>query len=290
MTGILFLWLTFNTAPAPSSQVKKSSATAPSSTAEFASLPISLDAYFPPKAKEPVYQFRMLGMSFPLAGILVDLSESEHQNALANYEKFKAQYQEVSKLVPEWTKEFPLGPVEDLGQALKKGKQEAVMEAFEQLDNVCLACHLAKMARVQQKYHWGNFYAIKIKDPLTGAEIDWPKLMKFLDSNLSGVAIDLEEGQKENALKQHQGFKLRFQTLKDACQECHGTEERKYYVDESVQAMISGVEKALSGPSPDPQKANSLLQSIGIENCFKCHRVYIPAAIAQFPRERLKIK
>jgi cytochrome c556 len=218
-------------------------------------------------------------MAAPMSGIIVDLTENEPQNALSNYDKFKAQFQDVSKLVPEWTREFPLGPVEELGRALKTGHQDAVMKAFEQLNGVCLNCHLANMVRVQQKYHWGNFLAIKAKDPVTLEEIDSAKLMQYLDSSLSGISIDLAEGQKQNAFKQFQAFKLRFQTLKGVCEECHGTVPRKYYVDESVLAMISGLEQTLGAPSPDAPKANSLIQGIGMESCFKCHLVHIPAAL-----------
>jgi cytochrome c556 len=232
----------------------------------------------------------MLGMAASMSGIIVDLMEKEPQNAIANFEKFKAQYQDVSKLVPEWTKEYPVGPVEDLARALKTGKQEAVMQAFEQVDGVCTKCHLENMVRVQHKYHWGNFYAIKTKDPVTQEGVDGQKLMQYLDSSLTGISVDLAEGQKENARKQLQAFKMRFQTLKTVCEECHGADPRKYYVDESVQAMISGLEQTMSSPSPDSQKANSLIQGIGMESCFKCHLVHIPAAFAQFPRASSKTK
>jgi cytochrome c556 len=242
------------------------------------------------QSQEPVFLFRMLGMAAPMSGIIVDLMEKEPQNTMANFEKFKAQYQEVSKLVPEWTQEYSLDPVDGLGRALKTGNQDAVMKAFEQVNGVCLKCHLENMVRVQQKYHWGNFYAIKTKDPITQEGVDGIKLMQYLDSSLTGISVDLAEGQNENARKQLYAFKARFQTLKNVCEECHGANPRKYYVDESVQAMISGLEQTLSVPSPDSQKANSLVRGIGMESCFKCHLVHIPPALAQFPRTSLKNK
>jgi cytochrome c556 len=288
--GITLLCLYFVTAPMFSSSKNDPIQPTPSRTAVAASLPSSLDAFFPPKAKEPIYLFRMLGLAAPMSGIIVDFMEKEPQNAIANFEKFKAQYQDVSKLVPEWTQEYSLAPVDGLGRALKTGNQEAVMKAFEQVDGVCTKCHLENMVRVQQKYHWGDFYAIKTKDPVTQEEVDGTKLMQYLDSSLTGISVDLAEGQKENARKQLHAFKMRFQTLKNVCEECHGADPRKYYVDESVQAMISGLEQTLSGPSLDSQKANSLIQGIGMESCFKCHLVHVPAAFAQFPRASSKNK
>lgn len=288
--GVFFLCLYFISAPVFSGPKNGPIQPTPLRTAATAPLPDSLDAYFPPKAKEPVFLFRMLGMAAPMSGIIVDLMEKEPQNALVNFDKFKGQYQDVAQLVPEWTKEYPLGPVDGLGQALKTGNQEAGMKAFEQVNGVCIKCHLENMVRVQQKYHWGDFYAIKTKDPITQEGVDGTKLMQYLDSSLTGISVDLAEGQKDNARKQLQAFKTRFQTLKNVCEECHGVNPRKYYVDESVQAMISGLEQALSGPSPDSQKANSLVQGIGMESCIKCHLVHIPAAFAQFPRASLKSK
>jgi cytochrome c556 len=288
--GVSLLCLYFITALTFSSSKNKPIQPTPYLAAVTASLPGSLDAYFPPKAKEPVFLFRMLEMAAPMSGIIVDLMEKEPQNAIANFEKFKAQYQEVSKLVPEWTQEYSLGPVDDLGRALKTGNQEAVMKAFEQVDGVCTRCHLENMVRVQQKYHWGNFYAIKTKDPVTQEGVDGTKLMQYLDNSLTGISVDLAEGQKENARKQLQAFKMRFQTMANMCEECHGADPRKYYVDESVQAMISGLEQTLSGPSPDSQKAGSLIQGIGMESCFKCHLVHVPPVLSQFPRASLKNK
>jgi hypothetical protein len=60
----------------------------------------------------------MLGMAAPFSGIVADLSEADLEYAQANFEKFKVQYVEISRLVPEWEKDYPMGPVEALGAAL----------------------------------------------------------------------------------------------------------------------------------------------------------------------------
>ncbi len=89
-------------------------------------LPVSLDNLYPPKAEQPVYLSRMLGMSTPFTAIIVDLFENDAPNAMADYEKFKAEYYEVSQLVPEWQAMFPMAPVEELGAALETGDQGRV--------------------------------------------------------------------------------------------------------------------------------------------------------------------
>lgn len=76
--------------------------------------PSSLDAFYPPKTEQPDYLFRMFGMSTPHSGIAADLLEEDFQNVKISLENFKAQYIEVSKLVPEWEKNFPLSPVDEI--------------------------------------------------------------------------------------------------------------------------------------------------------------------------------
>ncbi len=246
-----------------------------------AQTPSSLDNFYPPKAKEPVYLFRMIGMATFFAGIVSDLFENDLQNVKPTYEKFKAQYVEVSKLVPEWEKDYPLEPVEDLGKALASGDKQKVMAAYEKVDKVCHDCHVANMAKVQQKYQWGNFSSIEVKDPLINEKVNFARLSQNLMASFAGIVVDIEQGQIENAQKQFQGFNARFQTLKETCEECHGTEERTYYVDERVQALIDEMGKALSGPSIDQKAVQTLFMRIGNESCYKCHLVHGPAALAK---------
>ena len=74
--------------------------------------------------------------------------------------------------------------------------------------------------------------------------------------------------------------------MKDTCEECHGTEERKYYVDESVQALVDEMGKALNKPSVDSKEVETLAQGIGMESCFKCHRIHLAAAYAKYQGEK----
>jgi cytochrome c556 len=222
----------------------------------------------------------MMGLATSGNGIFVDLLENDFENAKANFEKFKAQYKEVSKLVPEWEKEFPMAPVNELGAALKTGDQGKVMGAAEKLGKVCRNCHEVNMPKVQQKYHWGNFSGIRVKDSLTNEEVDFTQLMQSLDMNFAGISVDVEQGQRENAQKQFQGFNAGFQMLKITCKNCHGP-ERKYYVDDNMQALVDKLGQALSETSIDPKVVGELSQGIGMESCFKCHLVHVPAAFAK---------
>ena len=74
--------------------------------------------------------------------------------------------------------------------------------------------------------------------------------------------------------------------MKDACEECHGTEERKYYVDENVQALVDEMKKALNKPSVDSKEVETLARGIGMESCFKCHWVHLPASLVKYQWEK----
>ena len=184
--------------------------------------------------------------------------------------------------MPEWENKYRLEPVERLGNALQSEEQEKVMTAFAEVGRVCMSCHIETMAKVQQKYYWMDFREIKATDPLTSEEVNFPTFKQFLNASFFGIGVDLQEGQIENALRQFERFKARFQTLKDTCEDCHGTSERKYYVDESVQDVISNLGQALEDPSSlDPGQVQGLMMSIGMESCGKCHLVHVPAALTK---------
>ncbi len=243
-------------------------------------LPVSLGNYFPPGAEQPVYLLMMLEMNKPFTGIVVDLSEQDADNARANFKKFRGHYVELSKLVPEWTEYFPMGPLNALQTALETGNQEKVIAAVQQVGKVCSDCHVSVLPQVQHRYFWGNFREIRITDPLTSQDVTHRELMQFMDANFTGIEIDAEQGQLENARSQFQNFRARFQTMEGTCVICHDT-ERHYYVDESVKTMIDELGRVLTAPSIDPATVSRLSQRIGMESCFKCHLVHMPAAMAQ---------
>jgi len=158
--------------------------------------PVSLDAFHPPAAEGgkriPVYMFRMFEINVPFTGIVVDLFENDLENATANFEAFKAQYQEVSKMVPEWEDQFPTEPVEKLGEALSTGDPGLVMPAVGEVGKVCGRCHHANMVDVQQKYHWKNFHDITIQDPLTNEEHGFAQFKLALNANFIGIDLNLQ--------------------------------------------------------------------------------------------------
>jgi cytochrome c556 len=248
---------------------------------DYASPPSSLDSLYPPNKNEPIYLFKMFELGTFFSGIVADLFENDPQNAKSNFEKFKTKYIEVSKLVPEWEKDYPVGPLNELKVALDTGTQEKVMAAIEKVGQTCHQCHVSNMAKVQQKYHWGDFETIKSKDPLTDEEVSFSQLKQGLNVNFVAIGLNVGQGQKENARKQLQAFNARFKALKGICQNCHKKGEIKHYVDQTVFSLIENIELELDRSAHDPNVVSSLTQKIGMESCFKCHLVHIPSAFAK---------
>ena len=280
---LVFFGMTILSVSLPS-QPKERSADGPIVMGQTESLPASLENFYPPKAQAPVYLLKMIGLAESLGGFMGDLFENDDTNAPGSFQEFKAQYLELSGLVPEWKSLYPLAPLDELAASLKAGDQGRVMAAAEKVAGVCITCHVEHMAQVHFRYGWPDFSGIKAKNPLTGEEVGFDRLMLLLDVNFSGIGADLKQGQIENAKKQFQGFQAGFEAVADTCEDCHGQDERKYYVDNSVRAMVEELGKAAAEGSPE--KAAKLVMGIGMESCHKCHLVHIPAALAQKREKR----
>ncbi len=243
-------------------------------------LPSSLDNLYPPVNPAPVYLLGMYGLARPFSGMVCDVLENDMENALSNFEAFRKAYVENSALVPEWQPMYAMDPVDQLGAAITTGDPSKIMPAVDALGRVCHGCHVAKMVPVQQKFRWDSFAGFALTDPLSGADVSFAQLMLMMETNFDGIASNLQQGQKENALAQFAGFNARFQAMADACVICHDS-ERHYYVSEDITGLISNLQVELSKPAVDMATVGGLLQSIGQESCSKCHLVHIPAAYGQ---------
>ena len=56
-------------------------------------------------------------------------------------------------MVPEWEKDYPVEPLDELKIVLETQDPGKVMAAIEKLGETCHQCHVANMVKVQQKYH-----------------------------------------------------------------------------------------------------------------------------------------
>ena len=240
-------------------------------------LPATLDALFPPTSPMPVFLLAMHKMNTPLAAMSADLMERDAEGVQADLAAFKSAYAEAQALVPEWKDRFPQAPVDELEAALKAANPVAALPAFEKIGKVCHDCHVPYMVPVQQKYHWPSFKGIALQDPVSKEELDFVRLMQYLNMSFSAVEADLSQGQVDNARRQWQAFVARFQTLKESCEACHDS-PRTYFVDAGVEATLDSMTQALAAATIDPAAVGQLGQTVGTRSCQGCHLVHMPAA------------
>jgi len=251
---------------------------------QASSLPGSLDALYPPTADQPVYLIRMLALETSFSGIVVDITEGDLDGAKGSFEDFRKQYREIAAMVPEWKGEYPEKPVGDLETALSAGDREIVLKAFAGVGEICHRCHVTAMVPVQQKYHWGNFGAITVRDPLSGETMEYARFKKVLAANLAGITVNLQQGQTDNARKQFDGFRARFDALRGSCQGCH-EKESSYFTGREMQDAVARLGKEVYGRTIDADSVTALTQKIGRESCSKCHLVHVPAALSAVSRQ-----
>jgi cytochrome c556 len=223
----------------------------------------------------------MVDLAAAMTTIAVDLSEQDVENAANGFARFKTVYAEAAELVPEWRDRYPGGPVQELGDALAGGDPEKVMAAFGAVGAVCSDCHRATMAAVQHLYHWPDPRAITASDPVTGEKVDFIRFMHQLDFSLTGVTADAVQGQVEASRRHFRDFRARFGILAEICQECHGTEERRYFTDATAHALVERLGASLANATPDLDAVTKAAAAVGHETCFRCHLVHIPAALAR---------
>lgn len=243
----------------------------------YESPPASLDSLYPPKARAPLFLRGMHELNATFTGIVVDLFENDHAGVLANFESFQSQYRENAALVPEWADRYPSEPVEALGKIISGGSPDEVMAEVNRVGAICHDCHLATMVPVQQKYRWPDFQSITVEDPIRMTDLPYPEFMQMLNTSLTGIGIDVAQGQVENARMHLGALATRMASLKEICSACHDT-ERTYFVDARIDSLLGRMTTALQDTEVDPGAVGRLSQEIGMESCSKCHLVHVPAA------------
>jgi hypothetical protein len=242
-------------------------------------LPESLNSLYPPVADRPVYLQKMLTLETYFSGIVVDLMEDDLDGAKGSFEDFQRQYREITAMVPEWKGEYPEEKVKELGAAMATGDKRLAMDAFAAVGEICHRCHLTAMVPVQHKYQWGDFGAITVEDPLSGVSTGYPQFKKYLAANLAGITVDLRQGQTDNARKQFEGFRARFDALIGSCRGCHEKTSR-YFVDREMLDTVEELGEVFRSRTVAADAVTVLVQKIGRESCSKCHLVHVPAALA----------
>jgi cytochrome c556 len=229
--------------------------------------PASLDQYYPPKAEGPQYLFAMFGIEGQFAGMATHIADGDLTKAQEYFKTFEAEYQKVAKMVPEWSVHYwPEKPINDLSAALESGDQQKIGAAMPGLMQACVRCHQETMTAVWARYGKSMEQVEEFMFPLMGS--------------FAAVSTYSAEGEFDKARKALEVFQERMDEFSESCASCHDT-ERSYYVSSDVQALLKTAADALEEETPNVEQIVGTMQNVGMESCYKCHKVHIPISNIQ---------
>ncbi|KCZ71822.1 hypothetical protein ANME2D_01877 [Candidatus Methanoperedens nitroreducens] len=186
----------------------------------------------------------------------------------------------MMRLTDSWF--FITKAVQDLGTALEEAKSDpgkipAVFAAIGEVGETCSKCHKDNTPAVWNRYIWKDFNSVMINTP--EGPLPWAEAkMKYMAAGFDGIGVNIKQGNQAGAAQSLGLFKTMFNNMRDSCSSCHSS-ERRYYVSGDIQAMISDMEANIT--NGDLTEAGEIRQGIGIESCYKCHVLHIPAQYAK---------
>ncbi len=238
-------------------------------------LPPSLDQYY--KTQPPEYLIKKFGLGESLMGVIMNSQQGDLVNAKKSFIAFSKEYKDIADMVPEWRNYYDQKPVENLGTALDSGNVSAILGAAGGVAENCGRCHTENMPAVWNHYNWKNFNNVMISTP--EGQLPWPAAkMKYLVIGYDGIGVNIEKKDQTGAQQSFNLFRSMFNNMTTACSSCHAT-ERRYYVSQDIQAMISDMGANIA--SGNLSRAEEIRQTIGMESCYRCHVLHMPAQFAK---------
>ncbi|MCX9084373.1 MAG: hypothetical protein OIN87_06210 [Candidatus Methanoperedens sp.] len=241
-------------------------------------LPSSLDRYY--QSQPPVYLVSMFELGAAMMGIGVNVQQKDMINAKKSYDDFSLKFKESSDMVPEWKKYYDQAAVEKIGASLDSDDVPGVFENIGKVGEACVQCHKEKMVPIWNKYNWKDFSKLTMKTPNPEEPVlPFPAAkIKYLAFGFDGIGVNIKNNNQKGAKESFGLFKTMFDNLNSTCSSCH-VSPRNYYVSSDVQAMIDMMgEKINSG---NLSEAEGLRMGIGMESCYNCHVLHMPAQYAK---------
>ncbi len=238
-------------------------------TVKAEKLPKSLAQWYPPLKPGPEYLSKMWMLGGSMMGIITNTVQGDKENASKSFELFSGNYKESSSLVPQWRGYYDMKALDKLGIAVESGDPGKIMQAVPEIGNTCSNCHKDQKPYVWATYNMKDFRTVQINTPEGPMPFPDGK-MKYLAVGFDGTIVNAGEGQKESTKDSFGLFKMMFNNMKDACNECH-TETPRYFVSKDITDKINDTESLIEAGNLESVITN--MQQIG-EGCYKCHVIH----------------
>ncbi len=238
-------------------------------------LPKSLDQYYP-DGGSPILLLKMLDMVDAFDDTTVNLQENDLVNAKNSFNKFSGEYDNVSKMVPEWSGYFDKSLVANIGSDIDNKNVPKAFDDIGKLGETCDKCHREIKPQVWAKYYWKDFGSINVTtvNPNEPAAPWHDAMEKYLAPNFEGMITNLNEGKQDAANQSFENFRTMLLNFKQACSNCHTTEP-KYFISDDIMAMVNQTGDYVKSGNITGVEQN--VQIIGMESCYKCHVLHQPA-------------
>ncbi len=238
-------------------------------------LPKSLDQYYP-SGGPPIFLLKMLDMADSLDDTTVNLQENDLVNATNSFQEFSNKYDNVSKMIPEWSVYFDKSLVAKISSEIDTGDVPNAFADIGKLGETCDKCHKVNTPEVWAKYYWKDFDSINVTTVNPNEPVaPWSEAMaKYLTPGFEGMITNLKERKGDAANQSFENFRSMLLNFKKACSKCHNT-ERKYFVSDDIMAVVNQTGDYVKSGNVTGVEQN--VQIIGMESCYKCHVLHQPA-------------
>ncbi len=253
-------------------------ASAGTNKSENDGLPKSLDIYY---EYYPEYLYEMYELGESMVGITVNLQQGDMTNATESFKLFEQEYEDSSRMVPEWRGYYKPNEVKKLGDALDAGNVQDVYIAIGEIGETCADCHYDTMPAVYDKYYGGDFSNLEMNTPQ--GFLPWKEAkMKYLLGGFDGIGVYIKQNNKSAAEQSFILFEWMFDNMAAKCdgdgdKSCHSSTPR-YYVSEDIQTLITDMGTNIT--EGNFTESERIRYEIG-DSCHRCHIIHIPAHYAK---------
>ncbi len=238
-------------------------------TVNVKQLPKSLEQWYPPLKPDPEYLFRMWTLGGSMMAIITNTLQGDTANASISFDQFSKSYKESSDMVPEWRGYYDMKALDKLRVAVKSEKPGEIMQAIPEIGNTCSNCHKDQKPYVWATFNMKDFRIVQINTPEGPMPFPAGK-MKYLVVGFDGTIVNAGEGQKDSTKDSFGLFRMMFNNMKEACNECH-KETPRYFVSNDVTDKINDTQSQIE--AGDFETVITNMQQIG-DGCYKCHVIH----------------